>query len=101
MGYIATYTYSPTGKMTGQYQTQGFMLETSALIYDADDRLLSQTDGAGDITTYTYDGVGNVIGFTDGNSNTTSYAYDSMNQLTTMTDALGAQYGDRIRRIGE
>ena len=82
--------YSPTGKVTGQYQTQQFMLETSALMtYDADDRLLSQTNGAGDIVTYTYDGVGNVIGVTDGNGNTTSYAYDSMDQLTTVTDALG------------
>jgi YD repeat-containing protein len=89
MGFLTTITYTPTGKQSGTYQTAGSLLETSALTYDAADRLQSKADGLSNLTTFSYDGVGNVTAIKDPNNNITSYAYDSRNRVTTVTDALG------------
>ena len=61
MGFVATYTYTPTGKNSADLPDQSFTrFESSALTYDADDRLIAQANGLAEITTTTYDGVGNV-----------------------------------------
>ena len=97
MGYVVTYTYSATGKNVGTDQYDGIPVETSILYYDADDRLIAETDGNGNTTSFAYDGVGNQISMTYTNHNITTYAYDSMNQLATVTDAAGRCHRDRIR----
>jgi len=89
MGFLATFTYTPTGEDLGTYQTGGSLLETSTDYYDADDRLIAQADGLGNLTSYTYDGVGNVISVTAANTNTTSYVYDSRNRLIETVEPLG------------
>jgi RHS repeat-associated protein len=89
LGFLTTITYTPTGKQSGTYKTAGSLLETSALTYDAADRLQSRADGMNDLTTFSYDGVGNVTAVKDANNNTISYVYDSRNRVTTVTDALG------------
>ncbi|MCE7958813.1 MAG: hypothetical protein DYH06_12910, partial [Acidobacteria bacterium ACB2] len=53
--------------------------DTQVMTYSADNRLLSKTDGAGHVTTYTYDGNGNVLTATEafgtGRARTTTYEY--------------------------
>lgn len=53
--------------------------DTQVMTYAADNRLLSKTDGAGHVTTYTYDGNGNVLTATEafgtGRARTTTYEY--------------------------
>ena len=67
----------PTKNRTTQYQ------------YDADGRLLKQTDADGGVTTYTYDRAGNQTSLTDPDGNTTADVYDSRNELVTEIDPLG------------
>jgi YD repeat-containing protein len=88
LGNVVTYTYTATGKMSAEYHVAGSQLTSRALTYDADDRLSSSNDGAGDITTYLYDGVGNRTAVQDGLGHTTSSAYDSRNRIVSITDAL-------------
>ncbi len=57
--------------------------------YDAADRMITETDVYGAVTTYTYDEAGNVIRVTDPNGHTTRYEYDAMNRRTAVIDANG------------
>jgi RHS repeat-associated protein len=57
--------------------------------YDADNRLIRETNAAGDITLTAYDGVGNVITLTAPNLNATTNTYDSLNRLIQATDSEG------------
>ena len=78
------------------------------LTYDANGRLLTETDPGGHTTTYsyrvdgllesftinptttyTYDPIGNVLSVTDGNGNTTNYEYDELNRIIGVVDPLG------------
>ena len=89
MGYLVTFTYSATGKELGLYQFQQSQVQVAALQYDADDRLIANTDGNSHTTSYGYDGVGNRTSVTDANNNVSTVLYDSRNRATTITDALG------------
>ena len=57
--------------------------------FDALGRLLQNTGGAGQVTTYTYDGNGNVLSITDPLSRVTHQSFDSLNRLSKVTDAAG------------
>ena len=59
--------------------------QTNTFTYDADNRMLSMTDAAGNVTSYQYDAVGNRISTTDPNGHTTQYTYDLLNRLTQTT----------------
>lgn len=62
----------------------------TAITYTYDDkhRMVSQTDGRGVTTTYSYDGP-NMTGYVDGNGAAWGFTYDAMNRAVTMTDPLG------------
>lgn len=53
--------------------------------YGIGDEVISQTDGLGHATTYTYDGFENVLSKTSPDSGTTSYTRDSNNNILTKT----------------
>jgi RHS repeat-associated protein len=80
-----------TSETDGRGSTSGDPYYTTTFIYDNADRLVQTIGPAPDsITrTYTYDQVGNKISETDGNGNMTDYSYDNNNNLLTVTDSTG------------
>ena len=63
---------------------------TTSYQYDAENRLTKVTDALGNSTVYTYDFAGNLLTQTDGNGNTTTYQYNSANLVSSKTDPSGA-----------
>jgi RHS repeat-associated protein len=61
----------------------------STFVYDNLGRLISQTNGAGATSSYTYDPAGNVTRITYPNGKTVDRTYDADNRLTGITDWLG------------
>ena len=57
--------------------------------FDIQDRLIRQTDPAGNSWRYTHDASGNVISQTDPLGNLTTMTYDQRGNLLSITDALG------------
>ena len=53
--------------------------------YDDLHRLIKETDGNGDETTYTYDLIGNLLSQTDAAGNVTSYEYDEWDRMIKET----------------
>jgi YD repeat-containing protein len=51
--------------------------------------VISQTDGLGDTTKYTFDPLNRVQSETDPPSRTTTYGYDAAGNRTSMVDAQG------------
>ncbi|MEW6401338.1 MAG: RHS repeat-associated core domain-containing protein [Chloroflexota bacterium] len=92
--YVET-VYDGNGKVaqTNAYYKKPDETYDSRLIvsrtYNAADRLLTETDIYGAVTTYAYDASGNVISVTDPNGHTTRYEYDAMNRRTAVIDANG------------
>ncbi len=68
---------------------------TATYTYDAQGRLLSATDAAGNQTDYTYEAAGNLATTTRPANNdagvqpVTAYAYDALGRVTSTTDPLG------------
>ena len=56
---------------------------------DALGRVLKDTGGAGQVTTYTYDSNGNLLTIADPLNHVTRQAFDSLNHLMRVTDAAG------------
>ncbi|MDR3403122.1 MAG: RHS repeat-associated core domain-containing protein [Chthoniobacter sp.] len=94
--------YGPTGGSSARpttvtaYDLNGNVLQVTdpngnhtVNTYDALNRLLTTTNGAGCTVTYTYDEVGNRLTVRDGLLQTTAMAYDGLNRLTTTTDPAG------------
>ncbi len=65
----------------------------ATLGYDAEDRVVSISDGAGDTTRVAYDAGGRVVQVTDPLGLTTRYAYDARNRLTAVTEPDGGTTG--------
>jgi len=61
----------------------------TSYVYDALNRLVSQTNAAGDLTAYTYDRVGNVTTTTDPNGNIITNTYDALDRVTRIDDRIG------------
>jgi len=108
-GYLTTYTYDAAGNRVSQTQcdqivsvpangsvpqpVSGDKGRTTTFAYDADNRLVQQTDALGVVTTYQYDARGNRISMTQaaGTSQaaTTTYRYDAADRYIETTNALG------------
>jgi YD repeat-containing protein len=85
---------------------------SSGFSYDAGDRMLTMTDGVGNITKYTYDNVGNRTSTTEASNglfNTTArkttYVYDAANRLKSVLTPVGGEtdydYDAAGNKIGE
>jgi YD repeat-containing protein len=73
---------------------------TNLFTYDADNRMLSMTDGVGDVISYQYDAVGNRTSVTDGNGYTTQFTYDLLNRLTQITNPDGGVTRNAYDHVG-
>ena len=62
---------------------------TIRMEYDALNRQIAITNGAGDVSTTSYDPVGNMIETVDPRGNITIYTYDAVNRLIQTTDSGG------------
>jgi RHS repeat-associated protein len=69
--------------------------------FDAADRVKTETDAEGNVTTYSYDEAGNVIAVTDAEGHTTRYEYDALNRKTAAIDATGYRSETRYNQRGE
>jgi RHS repeat-associated protein len=79
-----------TGLLTTSQDLAG---TTTNYTYDANGRLLSETQGAGTplqrTLSYSYDAAGHMTSATDAMGNVTGYAYDAQGHKISETDALG------------
>ena len=63
--------------------------QVTSFEYDANGRIIRQTDSNNGVVELKYDVRGNILSLTDAMLNTTSYEYDPLNRRTSDTDALG------------
>jgi RHS repeat-associated protein len=110
-GHVSTFAHDPMGRMTsetlpdstGVTSTYTFTYDkvgnqTSEIIpitstqstttydtYDAMNRLSTEKDALGNVTTHTYDNNGNQVGVIDPLGNETTYTYDAANRETGET----------------
>lgn len=68
--------------------------EVSSSSYDAAGRLVSSVNARGQVRTYTYDASGRLMGFSDAEGSS-SYAYDADGNLLSATDAQGTLTRER------
>jgi RHS repeat-associated protein len=88
--HAVSYSYDASGIKTGMVDASG----TSTNVYDPFGELTSNTNGAGQTTTYGYDADGDVTGITYplpgthswATTTTVNNAYDNADQLTGVTD---------------
>ena len=84
-GYVTSYEYNGSGKITKQTNHDGTWKQTQ---YDNAGRPVFETiKGSDTAVSYTYDANGNVLTMTDRNNNITEYKYDCMNRLEKETVA--------------
>jgi YD repeat-containing protein len=69
--------------------------------YDAAERVKTETDVAGSVTSYTYDANGNAIAVTDAEGHIAQVEYDAMNRKTAVIDATGYRTETRYNQRGE
>ena len=83
-----TVSYDANSNVTGFTDVTG----TTARVYDADNRLLSETKGGATVVSHTYDAAGK-LGLlsttTDANGRVLTYSYTNRNQLYTVSEAAG------------
>jgi RHS repeat-associated protein len=77
--------YNAAGDATSVRDPEG---DVTKFAYDADNELLSETDGANDTTSYEYDADGDIIAITDPRKNVQKATYNALDQLESVTDAL-------------
>ena len=90
LGHATTYTYDLAGNELSATDPDG---NETTYTYDADNRVLTETQGAGSpaatTSSFTYDPDGNELTYTDGLGSTTTYTYNYLDELTSSKDALG------------
>jgi RHS repeat-associated protein len=105
--------YDVLGRVVSKTWTDGHSEQTTAYVWDSQNRLVNETDALGNPTLYQYDlplpdGSSAIlpgpVSKTDANGNVTRYEYDIRARLVKTIDPLGAvtrfQYNDRGDRIG-
>jgi RHS repeat-associated protein len=81
------YSYDENSNLTRYSPSGGGSLGgTMVYAYDAQDRLLSETDSRRGVVTYGYDLAGRLQSITDPDLNVTTYSYDDANRLAYITD---------------
>lgn len=90
------------GRITSRTVTDGSKPQTTSYIWDHNDRLVSETDAIGRVTTYSYETTRVLKGpssITDPAGRVTSFEYDVMGRLTKKTDPKGAEtlFGYNLR----
>jgi len=88
-------SYDAAGRLvqTHRYSAAGSILAATAMSYDAQSRVQSETS-AGQTHHYHYDLAGNLTLFQPGTGRQISRQFDALNRLTHLTDA------DRVTQIG-
>ena len=79
-------------KVTHRYKKPDATFDVRDVVtrtFDAADRVKTETDAEGGVTSYQYDPAGNVIAVTDAESHTARVEYDSMGRKTAVIDATG------------
>jgi YD repeat-containing protein len=90
---ITQYTFDHRGELLSQTEAMGTAAARSTSSqYDAFGRIVSMTDGNGNVIQYTYDGLGRKVSqsqIVQGASRQTFTSYDAFDRLLSQTDALG------------
>ena len=107
-GYLTTYRYDNVGNQLESRAYQGVYSLVGGLVpmplvsdtasvhsatYDANNRVVTETDAVGRVTSYEYDGLGNQTAKIEGSGGTqrrTAFTYDLDNRITEIRDATGA-----------
>ncbi|MDA8259288.1 MAG: DUF6531 domain-containing protein [Betaproteobacteria bacterium] len=79
-------------KITHRYKKPDATFDVRDIVtrsFDAADRVKTETDAEGNVTSFQYNEAGNVIAVTDPESHTTRFEYDPMNRRTAVIDATG------------
>jgi RHS repeat-associated protein len=83
---VTLQVYDPEGNRLTWTEPDG---NTTDYKFDAKNRLIQQTNAAGDVTLTTYDLVNNVATVTAPNLNVTTNTYDALNRMIEVTDSDG------------
>lgn len=99
-----TYVYDQAGLLLRTIAPLGGAQQTTSHVYDGMGRILTSTNGLGEVTRYAYDSAGNSMTITAANGLKTVRTYDRAGRLVS-TEQSGAQqwifYDDAGRRTGE
>jgi len=79
-----TFTYTASRKQASETDFRGN--KTTFAYSSCCDRLTSQTDPRGAVSSYTYDSIGNMLTATDPNGNVTRRTVDALNRVITSTN---------------
>ncbi|MDM5179742.1 DUF4150 domain-containing protein [Massilia sp. DJPM01] len=90
-GGVLEYTFNASWLATDvrRLEADGRLRSLGRREWDSDGMLLTEVDGAGNATRYTYDLAGNLTSITDARLNSTRISYTANNQQASFTDALG------------
>ncbi len=83
---VTTHTRDANGNISQTQEPNGL---TRTYVYDALDRVTSQSNGAGEITSTAYDGDGRIVTRGHPTGQVVTYTYDSRDRLISVTDLLG------------
>ncbi len=89
LGRARTDRVNAAGNRTGHDETVGGQIKTTTYAYDARQNLLSSTDTAGNVTTYTTDSLGRRTQMVDPDLGMWTYAFDGASRMTSQTDSKG------------
>jgi len=87
---VTTYSYDPVGNLLTREDPDGSTTNTTTYVYDAVNRVVSETDQNAGTRSYTYDAVGNLATVTDRDGRVTQYTYDALDRRTAETWYTGA-----------
>ncbi len=94
---VYTFQFDTAGNLTERVDP---LLHSVAYTFDALNRMLTTTNGEGEVTALGYDDAGNLTSMTNGEDETTSNTFDAANQQTAVTNALEKHLDDGLRWTG-